>query len=267
MFHQHISSLFIVFYLYRWNGAAFEVRVPEKQVVAVHRSPAILGCTFTPPPTLQDTVVTWQTVADQRVLHSFYYGTDQLDRQSPEYKNRTSLYHKQLLSGNASLRLEGAGPRDTGKYLCSVSTSQGTDKAELQLSYAAFFTEPQLSILAHDSTYTLQYESEGYPEPEVRWTDALGKNLTHSTQVLQSDENPNLLKLLTYVVADTVKNLSWTLIVVNHPLGQVIERPVRLFYDDQRDHVDCSRERLALLCPVAFCVIGLIILFWGRTKC
>ena len=112
------------------------MRVPEKQVVAVHRSPAILGCTFTPPPTLQDTVVTWQTVADQRVLHSFYYGTDQLDRQSPEYKNRTSLYHKQLLSGNASLRLEGAGPRDTGKYLCSVSTSQGTDKAELQLSYA-----------------------------------------------------------------------------------------------------------------------------------
>lgn len=38
------------------------------------------------------------------------------------------------------------------------------------------------------------------------------------------------------------------------------------FSDDQRDGVDCSRERLALLCPIAFCVIGLLLLFWGTKK-
>lgn len=38
------------------------------------------------------------------------------------------------------------------------------------------------------------------------------------------------------------------------------------FSDDQRDRVDCTRERVALLCPVAFCVIGLILLYWGTKK-
>ncbi|KAL2080095.1 hypothetical protein ACEWY4_023888 [Coilia grayii] len=234
-------------------------------MVAVHGSPAILGCTFTPPPSLQDVVITWQRTEDRRVVHSFYYETDQLGRQSPAYKGRTSLFHEELQSGNASLKLAQAGLRDTGGYLCSVSTSQGTDKAEMQLSYAAFFSEPRLTILAHSSGFTLQYESEGYPEPEVQWRDGLDQNFTHSIQVLES--NPDLLRLKTQVEVDNVRNLSWTLTVVNHPLGQVIERAASFVYDDQGDHMDCSRERLTVLCPIALgavCVIGLIILFWGQ---
>ncbi|XP_062384897.1 CD276 antigen-like [Sardina pilchardus] len=259
------GRLGIVIIVFTCCGAAFEVRVPQKQVVAVHGFPAaILGCTFTPPPSLQDVVVTWQRVEDLRVVHSFYYGTDQLDRQSADYKSRTSLYREQLSSGNATLRLAQVSPRDTGHYLCSVSTSQGSDKADVQLSYAAFFSEPRLSILAHSSNFTLQYESEGYPQPEVQWRDGSGQNLTHNTQVLQSDVDPGLLKLQTQVVVDMAEGLNWTLTVVNHPLGQVIQRPVSFIYDDQRNRVDCNRERLALLCPIAFCVIGSILLFWVR---
>lgn len=84
--------------------------------------------------------------------------------------------------------------------------------------------------MARSSSWTLQYESEGYPQPEVQWRDASGQNLTHTTQVLQSEEDPDLLRLHTQVVVDPVKALNWTLTVVNHPLGQVIQRPVSFVY-------------------------------------
>lgn len=69
------------------------------------------------------------------MVHSFYYKQDQLDKQDSAYHNRTALFVNMLSKGNASLRLDRVGVNDAGRYLCIVSTQQGTDKAELRLAY------------------------------------------------------------------------------------------------------------------------------------
>lgn len=119
-------------------SSGFKVRVPAGRVVAVRGQSVILGCEFTPDSTsdLSPLVVTWQRVEDSRVVHSFYYQRDQLNLQSPAYHGRTSLSVSELQKGNATLRIEPVGPGDAGWYLCSVSNTKGTDKAQVQLEYA-----------------------------------------------------------------------------------------------------------------------------------
>lgn len=118
-------------------SAGFKVSVPAGRVVAVRGQPAILGCEFTPDSTsdLSPLVVTWQRAEDSRVVHSFYYQRDQLSKQSPQYRNRTTLFVSELQKGNATLRIESAGPTDVGEYLCTVSNTKGTDKAHVRLEY------------------------------------------------------------------------------------------------------------------------------------
>lgn len=113
--------------------ASFRVNVPDRFLVAIRGHPAVLGCEFTPDPDLSSLVLTWQR--DSRVVHSFYYQQDQLDRQSPEYHNRTSLFISELGKGNATLRINSVGPKDVGQYLCLVSNAKGTGKAQIELDY------------------------------------------------------------------------------------------------------------------------------------
>ncbi|XP_035271982.1 CD276 antigen-like isoform X1 [Anguilla anguilla] len=265
--------LVTVCFVLRFTGlslAAFEVSVPQRRVLAVRGRPVVLGCSYAPSlgNSLEDLVVTWQTAGDNLVLHSFYYGQDQLAQQSARYRNRTSMFRPLLGAGNASLRLDRVGPQDSGRYLCSVDSLLGNGKAEVQLEYAgettscprtadsqvqpgrAFYTEPKLNIQVHPSNISLEYQSKGYPAPQVQWTDSAGRNLT-AREELSGPGEDGLLSLRTSV---TLKdpgpgvNLSFTL--RNAALGQVLERPVslRLASDDIGHCTDCARVTIPLIC-------------------
>lgn len=217
---------------------SFEVTTPIGHVVAVRGMPVTLGCSFTPDLTsgLEGLVITWQRAEDSRVVHSFYYNLNQLDRQSHEYKGRTALDLSLLQEGNASLSLSGIGPGDTGSYLCSVSNRKGTDKAQTQLEYAAFYSEPRLSIEVNRTTASIVYESEGYPEAEVRWKDSAGQELPHQTEFSPQDEGLFSLKARATVTLEyntnTHVNLTFTL--TNRPVRQALERAVTF------NHGSCS---------------------------
>lgn len=126
-----------IFYVY--VSASYKVQVPSEPLLAVKGSYAVLKCSFPPvaqpgiPPGL---LVTWQRVEDSRVVHSFYYGRNQLSRQSADFKNRTRLFVSELWTGNASLRITDVEAQDAGRYLCTVSDDRGTDKAEMKVEYA-----------------------------------------------------------------------------------------------------------------------------------
>ncbi len=132
--------------------ASFEVTVPKKHLLAIRGRPAVLGCEFTPDPDLSSLVVTWQRQEDARVVHSFYYQQDQLDRQSLKYHNRTSLYISELRKGNASLRISAVRPKDAGWYLCVVSNAKGTGRALMQVTYGGK-REHQENVLCSVSTF------------------------------------------------------------------------------------------------------------------
>lgn len=113
--------------------------IPLRNVAAARGHVAVLGCEFSPHfgpnPDLSSLLVTWQRQEDNRVVHSFYYNRDQLDIQDPAYRDRTALFGSELSKGNASLKLRNIQKSDEGLYLCTVSTSQGTNKATLKLDY------------------------------------------------------------------------------------------------------------------------------------
>uniref|UniRef100_A0AAY4AJU7 Ig-like domain-containing protein n=1 Tax=Denticeps clupeoides TaxID=299321 RepID=A0AAY4AJU7_9TELE len=122
------------------SSPSYRVQVPARTVLAVRGWPLVIGCTFPPansPPALPgNLVITWQRLENNQVVHSFYYGQDQMNYQSQDYQNRTTLFNSQISSGNASLRLTDVRLQDAGRYLCSVSDSRGMDKAEVQVQYA-----------------------------------------------------------------------------------------------------------------------------------
>ncbi|TFK14642.1 CD276 antigen [Platysternon megacephalum] len=69
---------------------------------------------------LQRLTLTWQKEqagTEALVVHSHYYGKDQLARQDEAYRNQTRLDPEGLARGNASLMLRGVRMQDEGRNL------------------------------------------------------------------------------------------------------------------------------------------------------
>ncbi|KAI2657948.1 CD276 antigen [Labeo rohita] len=205
------------------------VSIPNNDLIAVRGHPAILGCHFTPHPDLSSLAIVWQRQEDSQVVHSFYYEQNQLDHQSPEYHNRTSLYIPEFGNGNASLRIDGVGLKDVGWYLCKVNNINGNGKGKIKLDYGAFYSEPRLSIHVNSTTVVVQFETEGFPKPEVIWLDEHGQRLIHHLELHDQTEDGLYLVRSRYEAQKPAVNVTFTL--KNHLLDQSLERPVIFSYD------------------------------------
>ncbi|XP_050981431.1 CD276 antigen isoform X1 [Labeo rohita] len=241
-------------------GASFEVITPNKHLLAIRGRPAILGCEFTPDTDLSNLVVTWQRQEDSRVVHSFYYKQDQLDRQSSKYQNRTSLYSSELGKGNASLIIAAVSPKDAGWYLCIVSNTKGTGRALMQVTYGAYYSEPRISILVNSSALKVQFETEGFPKPEVTWLGEHNQNLSCHMEIYgQTEDGLYFIKSI-FEAQKPVVNVTFTL--KNHLLNQNLHRPVFLSYDkDTTDHMI-----IALVFLTVICFLLITGIFWLAIK-
>ncbi|XP_041091348.1 CD276 antigen-like isoform X2 [Polyodon spathula] len=77
------------------------VVVPRSPVTSPPGGDVTLSCSFSYEvgADLSRVVVTWQRPPANDVVHSFYYGRDQLDLQNEAYRNRTQLFPEQLVLG------------------------------------------------------------------------------------------------------------------------------------------------------------------------
>ena len=116
----------------------FQDTVPHGPVIAVQGQQVLLPCSFLVSGSLGSLVVIWHR--GQEVVHSFYHGRDQLDRQSRRYANRSSLMYSDIERGDSSLRLELSNMEDEGDYTCSVSTLLGSQRKTLSLKVAGNHT-------------------------------------------------------------------------------------------------------------------------------
>uniref|UniRef100_A0A674J0T1 Ig-like domain-containing protein n=1 Tax=Terrapene triunguis TaxID=2587831 RepID=A0A674J0T1_9SAUR len=169
-----------------------ETSAPD--VVAQFGGDVTLSCLFPSPPgmNLQRLTLTWQKEragAGDLVVHSYYYGKEQLERQDEAYRNRTQLDPEGLAQGNASLTLRGVRIQDEGVYLCHITSEQGKISERRQVKVMGKQASPGECEVSVSSQVTLTCCAEGgYPEASVLWLDGAGNNVTAESDTrLQRD--------------------------------------------------------------------------------
>lgn len=105
------------------------VSTEKETVTGLFAKDVILPCPFPPG---DDEVIYWKK-AENDVHSYYYYRRDYLERQHPNYRNRTHLFHEHIPHGNASLKLSNLTLTDEGLYLCYVGTQQTKTEVEVEL--------------------------------------------------------------------------------------------------------------------------------------
>uniref|UniRef100_A0A4W3J016 Ig-like domain-containing protein n=1 Tax=Callorhinchus milii TaxID=7868 RepID=A0A4W3J016_CALMI len=197
-----------------------EVRVSKMPQTIIRGETALLQCAFnvTGDEPLDHITIQWLHMGSNALVHSYYYGSDQLKLQSAQYSGRTSLFPDQFKHGNISLKLQGVRPSDAGQYKCHVSTLMET-----------YYTEPNLMIRHNPPSIILSFESEGYPKADVLWYSGEEKLEPVLSETVYQQTTDNLY-LLKSIMARNNTSLSekYTFVLRNDAVKQTILRPVHL---------------------------------------
>ncbi|KAM9114252.1 CD276 antigen-like isoform 2-T2 [Pangshura tecta] len=240
-------------FLFLVAGAHWGLITAESPVTAQFGGDVTLSCLFLSQPgmNLQRLTVTWQkerAEAEALVVHSHYYGKDQLGRQDEAYRNRTRLDPEGLAQGNASLTLRGVRTQDEGVYRCHVTSELGTTSEMSQVTVMAPYSEPHLTI---DPSFRLGHtlltfsSGGGYPRASVAWRDGMGTNLTELSSTTESVDAWGLYTLRSELAVPVGQSANLTVLLVTAP-GQ--ETPVQHITVAAGPKQRCSWDWLLVAC-------------------
>lgn len=106
--------------------------------------------------------VTWErTDLTNALVYQFVNGAPNLVNQNPQFKDRTQLFPTGLASGNASLLLRNVMRGDQGVYTCTISSSGGGGKVNINLRSAGRMSLSSFTVFAlkmnssQSTSYTL----------------------------------------------------------------------------------------------------------------
>ncbi|KAK6469720.1 CD276 antigen-like [Huso huso] len=251
-----------------WLHVCDAVTVPRSPVTSPPGSDVTLDCSFSykAGADLTRVVVTWQR-RDYRVVHSFYYGQDQLARQNETYRSRTQLFPEQLSVGNASLRLKQVRGEDEGWYTCAVTNQVESTMGDVQLIVAAEFSEPQLVITDHPDSpdkALLSCISTGYPSASVQWLNETGCDITESSKTSQSLDRDGLVEITSHILVS--RDANYTCVLTHSRLKQTLMKTITLTKKDfsSRSSIMWVVSSLLTVVLVTLITIAIYLLFKHR---
>ncbi|XP_074837200.1 CD276 antigen-like [Carettochelys insculpta] len=240
------------------------------EVVAQFGGDVTLSCLFPSQPRmdLQRLTVTWQKElvgAQALVVHSYYYGKDQLATQNAAYRNRTQLDADGLAQGNGSLVLRAVRTQDEGVYLCHVTSALGSRAERWELRVTAPFSEPQLTVSISGTGVRLTAcAGGGYPAATLYWLDEAGGNVTAEGATEQSADEQGLYHVTSWVmVPPATRRARLAFVLSPRTLGTPITRflSVEMSPELLDSPVSCLGIRLAVLCTASLFLVLLAAAF------
>ncbi|KAK1155167.1 CD276 antigen-like [Acipenser oxyrinchus oxyrinchus] len=213
------------------------VTVPRSPVTSPPGSDVTLSCSFSckAGADLTRVVVTWQRPPADHVVHSFYYGRDQLDRQNEAYRNRTQLCGE-----------------DEGWYTCAVTNQVENTRGDVRLIVAAAYSEPHvhIDIMEGRDQYALTLYSRGYPSATVQWLNETGCDITDRSKTSQSLDSRGMVELRSQMPEQRDENAFYTFILNNTKLDQVISRSFSVTKNTGSERA----EEEGVVCPAILCI-------------
>ncbi|XP_026232771.1 V-set domain-containing T-cell activation inhibitor 1 [Anabas testudineus] len=181
------SAFIILILVLAFKNSSSAVLSSDAAPVANFGQDELLSCYLSVPATsaqisLTQVSVTWEKTDMNGLVYQFVNGAPNLVNQNSQFAGRTQLFPNELASGNASLLLRSVMSSDQGVYTCTISSSGGGGKVNINLRTAAFSAP----------TFTLSNGSLGAvanwwsPKPNVTWKDANENALDGNTSFTQN---------------------------------------------------------------------------------
>ncbi|KAG2457673.1 ERMAP protein, partial [Polypterus senegalus] len=184
--------------LARIQEEKFVVQSPTKLVVAYIDEDVVLPAFLSPSINAKGLEVRWYKDDYSSPVHLYKHQKTENVNQLHSFKGRTELFLEELKMGNVSLTLRGLRLTDNGTYKCLVASPELTDDTQIDVTILAIGTHPSISVNTEQNL--LECKAEGWnPEPDVRWADGSGANLTSKANTeLLKDQNgsPHVVSLI-----------------------------------------------------------------------
>ncbi|XP_032437917.1 uncharacterized protein LOC116732078 [Xiphophorus hellerii] len=121
-----ISRVFLAGWLTVWvfcfsiaEGKVEYKVIGPSMPVAAEKDDVVLRFHVEPELDVTNETVEWKL--QDKLVHRYRSRNDDLDFQDPKFKGRTSLFLKEMVQGNVSLKLTNITQEDAGNYTCKVS--------------------------------------------------------------------------------------------------------------------------------------------------
>ncbi|XP_065427524.1 butyrophilin subfamily 3 member A3-like isoform X2 [Chrysemys picta bellii] len=128
-----------------------------------------------------DITLHWSLVRPQKNIDvSSYSIGNKEEKQDQQYQDRTEFFHREMNTGNMSLKLKNVQASDAGNYMCRVVSENWYDEVMIDLQVTARGGESSIFLDDYAGQgIILTCKLEGwFPEPEVLWLDSKGHNRT-----------------------------------------------------------------------------------------
>ncbi|XP_053865562.1 butyrophilin-like protein 2 [Malaclemys terrapin pileata] len=230
------TIIFPLLFIMKWYWGDFTVTVQVTPEIVLVGQAVMLCCHLTGqvPANIQ---VHWYKVERNKNTTLYFYNSTEKGTELGQAGERHRIKGRYE---NVKVKLFSVQVEDSGQYVCVVTSDGVCQEAIAQVIVLGFGSAPLLTIEhQQNNSTTLRCTSQGwYPQPEVRWTDSTGQNITAMAETRIQKDVTDLYQIhSTLRVADIASDtISCT--IINPLLKRHHEKVIAIsgFFDVEAEH-------------------------------